>query len=76
MPRTQDLAGTPRHRCRSRTVAVRVPVATVVAMVADGMSTAEILAELTELEEQDVAQALRYGAAAAWERELPLRYPS
>ena len=38
---------------------LRIPVATVVAMVADGMTTAEILAELPGLEAEDVAQALR-----------------
>ena len=51
-----------------------VPVATVVAMVADGMSTAEILADLPGLEAEDVAHALRYAAAAVRERELPLRH--
>lgn len=55
---------------------LRVPVATVVAMVADGLTTAEILAELPELEAEDVAQALRYAAAAYRERELPLRHPA
>ena len=55
---------------------LRIPVATVVAIVADGMSTAEILADLPELEAEDVAQALRYAAAAVRERELPLRHPA
>jgi uncharacterized protein (DUF433 family) len=55
---------------------LRIPVATVVAMVADGMTTAEILADLPELEAEDVAQALRYAAAAVRERELPLRHPA
>ncbi|HZV25812.1 MAG TPA: DUF433 domain-containing protein [Acidothermaceae bacterium] len=55
---------------------LRIPVATVVAMVADGMTTAEILAELPGLEAEDVAQALRYAAAAVRERELPLRHPA
>jgi uncharacterized protein (DUF433 family) len=53
---------------------LRIPVATVVAMVADGMSKAEILADLPELEAEDVAHALRYAAAAV--RELPLRHPA
>jgi uncharacterized protein (DUF433 family) len=44
---------------------LRIPVATVVVMVADGMTTAEILADLPELEAEDVWQALRYAAAAA-----------
>ena len=55
---------------------LRIPVATVVAMVADGMSAAEILADLPGLEAEDVAQALRYAAAAVRERELPLRHPA
>lgn len=36
-----------------------IPAATVVAMVADGMTTAEILADLRALEAEDVAAALR-----------------
>jgi uncharacterized protein (DUF433 family) len=55
---------------------LRIPVATVVAMVADGMTVSEILADLPELEAEDVAQALRYAAAALRERELPLRHPA
>jgi uncharacterized protein (DUF433 family) len=43
---------------------LRIPVATVVAMVADGMTVPEIIADLPELEAEDVAQALRYAAAA------------
>ena len=54
---------------------LRFPVATVVAMVADGMTTAEILAEHADLEAEDVAQCLRYAALAVQERELPLRLP-
>jgi uncharacterized protein (DUF433 family) len=52
---------------------LRIPVATVVAMVADEMTSAEILAELPDLEIEDVAEALRYAAEAVRERELPLR---
>ena len=51
---------------------LRVPVATVVAMVADGMSVQEILDDLPYLEEDDVAESLRYAAEAVRERELPL----
>ena len=54
---------------------LRVPVATIVAMVADGMTFDEILADLPYLEAQDVAEALHYAAAAVRERELPLRRP-
>jgi uncharacterized protein (DUF433 family) len=51
---------------------LRIPVATVVGMVADGMTEAEILAALPDLEREDVAEALHYAAEAVRERELPL----
>lgn len=51
---------------------LRIPVATVVAMVADGMTHEEILAGYPDLEAEDIAQALRYAAEAVRERELPL----
>jgi uncharacterized protein (DUF433 family) len=54
----------------------RMPVATVVAMVADGMSVAEILTDFPYLEADDIADALRYAAEAVRERELPLRHPA
>ena len=52
---------------------LRIPVATVVAMVADGMTSAEIVDDLPDLTAEDVAEALRYAAEAVRERELPLR---
>lgn len=51
---------------------IRIPVATVVGMVADGMSEQEILDAYPELEVEDVHEALRYAAEAVRERELPL----
>jgi uncharacterized protein (DUF433 family) len=54
---------------------LRIPVATVVGMVADGMSTAEIVAAFPDLNAEDVAEALRYAADAVRERELPLAMP-
>ena len=53
---------------------LRIPVATVVAMVADGMSVEEIVTELPDLVTDDVTEALRYAAEAVRERELPLRH--
>ena len=53
---------------------MRMPVATVVAMVADGMTTAEIISDLPDLTAEDVAESLRYAAEAVRERELPLRH--
>ena len=51
---------------------LRVPVATVVGLVADGMSDAEILEAYPDLEPDDIRQALHYAAEAVRERELPL----
>ena len=51
---------------------LRIPVATVVEMVADGMTEAEILAAYPDLEAEDIHQALRFAAVAVRERELPL----
>ncbi len=51
---------------------LRIPVATVVAMVADGMDNTEILQAYPDLEQEDITEALRYAAAAVSERELPL----
>ena len=47
--------------------------ATVVAMVADGMTTDEILAEHPDLTPADIHESLLYAAEALQERELPLR---
>jgi len=51
---------------------LRIPVATILGMVADGMSTQEILDDYPDLVAADVAEALRYAAEAVRERELPL----
>lgn len=51
---------------------LRIPVSTVVDMVAEGMSMAEILRTYPDLEEEDIREALRYAAQAVRERELPL----
>jgi uncharacterized protein (DUF433 family) len=51
---------------------LRIPVATVVGMVADGITRDEILVAFPDLAPEDVAEALRYTADAVRERELPL----
>jgi uncharacterized protein (DUF433 family) len=51
---------------------LRIPVATVVGMVADGMTVPEILDAYPDLESDDVRQALSFAAEAVRERELPL----
>ncbi|HYS48391.1 MAG TPA: DUF433 domain-containing protein [Xanthobacteraceae bacterium] len=46
---------------------LRIPVATVVGMVAEGMTEATILAAYPDLEHEDIDEALRYSAAAVRE---------
>jgi uncharacterized protein (DUF433 family) len=62
----QQMGGVPciRH--------LRIPVATIVSMVAEGMTTPEILEAYPDLEAEDVQEALRYAADAVRDRELPL----
>lgn len=51
---------------------LRIPVATIVDMVAEGIGVAEILEAYPDLEAEDVREALQYAAEAVRERELPL----
>ncbi len=51
----------------------RIPVATVVGMVAEGITDEEILGDYPQLRAEDVREALRFAAAAVDERTLPLR---
>ena len=51
---------------------MRIPVATIVGMVADGMSAEEILEHYPDLEMNDVREALHFAADAVREREIPL----
>jgi len=51
---------------------LRMPVATVVGMIADGMNEKEILKVFPDLEKEDIREALQYAAEAVRERELPL----
>lgn len=54
---------------------LRIPVATIVSMVADGMTEEEILAAYPDLEREDIRESLRFAAEAVRERELPLVAP-
>ena len=62
----KQMAGVPCIR------GLRIPVATVVAMIADGMTEAEVLRAYPDLESDDIHEALRYAAEAVQKRELPL----
>jgi uncharacterized protein (DUF433 family) len=54
----------------------RIPVATVVDMVVEGMAPADIIEALPDLQPQDIQQALHYAAESVRERELPIRAAS
>ena len=54
-------------------VGTRIPVATVVGLVANGLTTGEIIAEYPQLTPDDVQACLGYAARAVDERELPVR---
>lgn len=51
---------------------LRIPVATVVGMIAEGMTADEVLDAYPDLELGDVQEALHYAAETVRERELPL----
>ena len=51
---------------------LRIPVATIVGMLADGMNEEEILKAYPDLEPEDIRQGLQFAAEAVSERELPL----
>ena len=51
---------------------LRMPVATVVGMVAEGMSVDDIVREHPTLEPEDIREALQYAAEAVRERMIPL----
>jgi len=51
---------------------LRIPVATIVGLVANGLSEEEILSEYPDLEAEDIRQALRYAAQAVAERNPTL----
>jgi len=55
---------------------LRIPVATVVDMVADGMVTADIIDAFPDLKPEDIEQALHYAAESVREREIPIRAAS
>ncbi len=51
---------------------LRIPVATIIGMVAEGMSHEEILKAYPDLVTEDLQEALHFAAEAVRERELPL----
>jgi uncharacterized protein (DUF433 family) len=51
---------------------LRIPVATVVGLVAEGMTEAEILEAYPDLTSEDIHEALQFAAEAVRERAIPL----
>lgn len=52
---------------------LRIPVSTIVGLVAERRTDEEILADYPDLEPDDIRQALVYAAEAVCERQLPMR---
>jgi uncharacterized protein (DUF433 family) len=53
---------------------LRIPVATVLRLLAGGLTEREILSEYPDLQMEGIRECLRFVAASAMERELPLPY--
>jgi len=51
----------------------RIPVATVVGLVAEGVTPDEIRTDYPQLTAEDIREALRFAARAVEDRELPVR---
>jgi len=62
----QQMGGVPCIR------GLRIPVSTVIEMVADGMTPSEILDALPDLQAEDIDEALHFAADAVRERQLPI----
>ena len=62
----QIMAGVPCIR------GTRIPVATLIGMVAEGMTTGEILVDFPQLTADGVREALQFAAAAVDQARLPL----
>lgn len=65
--RSDQMSGVPCIR------GLRIPVATIVGMVSDGISAEEILELYPDLEHDDIREALKYAADAVLERQLPIQ---
>jgi uncharacterized protein (DUF433 family) len=64
--RPEQMGGVPCIR------GLRIPVATVIRMVANRISEKEILDAYPDLEQEDIKEAMLFAAEAVRERQLPL----
>ena len=55
---------------------LRIPVATVLRLLAGGLTEQEILSQYPDLQVEDIRECLRFAAPSAMEREMPLPQPS
>ena len=55
---------------------LRIPVATVVGMIGEGMTQDDILRAYPDVQAEDIHAALAFAAEAVRERELPLLHAS
>jgi len=51
---------------------LRIPVATILRLLAGGLTENDLLGEYPDLEQEDIRECLRFAAAAVTEREVPL----
>lgn len=51
---------------------LRMPIATILAMMAEGYNTNDILKDHPELEKEDIVEVLKYAAQALRFREIPI----
>lgn len=51
---------------------LRIPVATIVSIIAQGMNEKEILEHYPDLEKEDIKEALEFAAETVREHEIPL----
>jgi uncharacterized protein (DUF433 family) len=50
---------------------LRIPVATIIQMTAEGMTTEKIIEALPDLNQEDIKEALEYAAASVQELSIP-----
>ncbi len=55
---------------------LRIPVATIIGLLADEMTYEEILKAYPDLEQEDINQALRFAAYMTKEKEIPIKATS
>lgn len=76
---TKDMPDFPRITINPRQMGgvpcvrgLRIPVATVLGMLAEGMTEAEILKDYPDLEPGDIRECLRFAAETVGDREAPV----